>query len=102
MIHTEHDLLSKYVQHSTEGVMACDGSTVQHHQGWDVRFDNYIVLSDSAHSPEWTLIGTQGRLSAQPWLTVSAFELPAPAGISMAAESRVHRPIMHHGVISTM
>ena len=57
MIHTEHDLWSKYVQYSTGGVMACNGSTVQ---GWDVRFDNYILLSDSALSPELTLIGTQG------------------------------------------
>ena len=46
MIHTEHDLWSKYVQYSTGGVMACNGSTVQ---GWDVIFDNYILLSDSAH-----------------------------------------------------
>ena len=112
MIHTEHDLWSKYVQYSTGGVMACNGSTVQ---GWDVRFDNYILLSDSALSPEWTLIGTQGATLAWPTLTVCAFEprVPGPglviAGISMAADvfatpapARVHRPIMHHGVISTM
>ena len=34
--------------------MACNGSTVQ---GWDVIFDNYILLSDSAHRVD--MIGTQ-------------------------------------------